>query len=265
MVIHHTAQDSTHQTLTTFTLPRTQVISHYVIGDDGEIYHMLNDFYRAWHGGSGKWGHNTDFNSSCIGIQLDNNGSEEFSDAQIKSLMELLEVLKEKHNIPSANFIGHLDIAPGRKVDPSDKFPWKKLAEEGYGLWYDDDMVKNLIFENEFFKPVPSFLEFNPDLTQRIPFLNRLVFPEVIPSDFNIQEALRIIGYNSQNLDAAKQSFKIHFRQKTDGPMLTYDDIKVLYNLYQKYLYTLISEKNQDTSTCSEINVSQNKEQRLKP
>lgn len=236
VIIHHTAQDSTAQTLTTFTLPRTQVSSHYVIGKDGDVYHMLNDYYRAWHGGAGKWGHNTDLNSSSIGIELDNNGSDPFLEMQMLSLLELLKILKEKYNIPTENFIGHLDIAPGRKVDPSEKFPWKRLAEAGFGLWYDENAIEALQFEQEFFKPVPCASSFTPDWAQRIPFLDRLVFPEVIPSDFDIKEALRIIGYNTDNLNAAKQSFKIHFRQKKDGPILSDDDIKVLYNLYKKYL-----------------------------
>lgn len=236
VVIHHTAQHSTTQTLTTFTLERTQVSSHYVIGDNGEIYHMLNDYYRAWHGGAGKWGHNADLNSSSIGIELDNDGSEPFSEAQISSLLELLKVLKERYNIPSENFIGHLDIAPGRKVDPSDKFPWKTLSEEGFGLWYDEATVDHLIFEHEFFKPLPFDLPLQSKWTTRISFLDRLVFPNVVPADFNIKEALRIIGYNTDNLQAAQQSFKIHFRQKNDGPLLDDEDIKVLFNLYQKYL-----------------------------
>lgn len=236
VVIHHTAQDSTQQTLYTFTLPRTQVSSHYVIGDDGEIYHMLNDYFRAWHGGAGKWGHNSDLNSSSIGIELDNNGSEPFSDAQIHSLLALLKILKEKYKIPTENFVGHLDIAPGRKVDPSEKFPWKKLAEEGFGHWYDEEAIANLQFEHEFFNSTPLLPQLSPTWGNRIPSLDPLVFPHVIPSNFNIREALRIVGYNTDNLNAAKQSFKIHFLQKNDGPVLSDDDIKVLFNLYKKYL-----------------------------
>jgi N-acetylmuramoyl-L-alanine amidase len=83
IIIHHTAQDSLQQTLKTFTLTRTQVSSHYVISDDGKIVQMLNDYLRAWHGGNAVWGKNTDINSASIGIELDNNGSEPFSEAQI--------------------------------------------------------------------------------------------------------------------------------------------------------------------------------------
>src|SRR5690606_33377912 len=100
------------------------------------------DLYRAWHGGSGQWGSNTDINSASIGIELDNNGFEEFSAVQIASLMKLLEDLKTKYKIPPANFIGHSDIAPTRKNDPNRTFPWKLLAKEGFGLWYDEPITE---------------------------------------------------------------------------------------------------------------------------
>ena len=94
VIIHHTAQNSCEQTLKTFTLPRTSVSAHYVICKDGTIHHMLNDYMRAWHGGVAKWGNNTDINSSSLGIEIDNNGFEPFTDQQINSLLTLLGSLK---------------------------------------------------------------------------------------------------------------------------------------------------------------------------
>lgn len=236
VVIHHTAQDSVGQTLRTFTLPRTQVSSHYVISDDGDIYHMLNDYYRAWHGGAGSWGNNTDLNSSSIGIELDNNGSEEFSEPQIKSLLDVLKQLKEKYGIPSKNFIGHSDIAPGRKIDPNANFPWEKLSEEGFGLWYNIDEVEDLQLENEFYGSFPLGFELEPDHTS-LPFLNKYLFPKVIPSNFDYEMALKIIGYDISDLPSAIKSFKLHFIQEDyENPLLRNHDLKVLYNLYQKYL-----------------------------
>jgi N-acetylmuramoyl-L-alanine amidase len=79
------------------------------------------------------WGKNTDINSASIGIELDNNGSEPFSEAQITSLMALLSKLQKQYGIPQ-NIIGHSDIAPTRKSDPSALFPWKTLAENGFGM-----------------------------------------------------------------------------------------------------------------------------------
>ena len=74
VVIHYTNQKTSDETLKTFTLPKTEVSAHYVIDKNGKIYHMLNDYLRAWHAGVGKWGNNTDVNSSSIGIELDNYG-----------------------------------------------------------------------------------------------------------------------------------------------------------------------------------------------
>ncbi len=199
VIIHHTAQNSAEQTLKTFTTVSTQVSAHYVIGRDGKINHMLNDYMRSWHAGVSRWGNETDLNSASIGIELDNNGSEIFSEAQINSLLKLLGSLKKTYNIPTANFIGHSDIAPGRKVDPNANFPWKTLSQKGFGLWHD-----------EILEPAP--LNFNP------------------------ANALRIIGYDVKNIESAISSFKLHFIQTDLNPALTESDINVLFNLYKKYM-----------------------------
>ena len=198
VIIHHTAQNSCDQTLKTFTLVRTQVSAHYVICKDGTVYHMLNDYFRGWHAGAAKWGNNTDINSSSIGIELDNNGFEYFADTQVTSLIRLLGNLKTAYNIPSANFIGHGDIAPTRKNDPNWRFPWKRLAEEGFGLWYDDT----------------TGIE--------------------IPAYFDHLQALRLVGYDLGDTTAAILAFKRHFEQDTISN-LNMADKKVLYVLSKKY------------------------------
>src|SRR5580765_3329825 len=118
IIIHHTAQNSCAQTLSTFTMQRAQVSAHYVICKDGTVHHMLNDYMRAWHAGLGSWGNDADINSNSIGIELDNNGFEPFAPEQVNSLLKLLAALKKQYNIPQPNFIGHADIAPTRKKDP---------------------------------------------------------------------------------------------------------------------------------------------------
>lgn len=237
VVIHHTAQDSVQQTLTTFTLPRTQVSAHYVISDEGEVYHMLNDYFRAWHGGVGKWGNNTDLNSSSIGIELDNNGEENFSYAQINSLIDLLKNLKEKYNIPAENFIGHSDIAPTRKVDPNAMFPWKKLAEEGFGLWYDSEEIQNLKLANDTVKSFhTTSLDSLKSGAKEINNSNSKDSLEIVPESFDPLMALRIIGYDISDPEAAIKAFKLHFIQENINAKLTDYELKVLYNLYWKYL-----------------------------
>jgi N-acetylmuramoyl-L-alanine amidase len=206
VIIHHTAQDSLAQTIKTFTLTRTQVSSHYVIGRNGEVVQMLNDYLRSWHAGRGRWGNDTDLNSASIGIELDNNGFEPFTEQQIESLLLVLKRLKSKYAIPAANFIGHSDIAPGRKVDPSIYFPWKKLADAGFGLWYDEVLTTS------------EFLTAGS-----------------LPENFNSLDALRIIGYDVSDSSAAIQSFKVHFIQREiESPMSDLDRL-ILYNLYKKY------------------------------
>jgi len=258
VVIHHTAQNSTGQTLKTFTMPKTQVSAHYVIGRDGKVYHMLNDYLRAWHGGVGRWGNNTDLNSSSIGIELDNNGFEPFSDAQINSLLNVLAMLKKNYGIPTANFIGHSDIAPIRKVDPNPTFPWKKLAESGYGLWYDEAILDSTytqsitlvsdsaIVLNIALVPDSTLLDSTLSLStisapDSLVILGNVISDSAqmqvrIPDPINPQDALRIIGYDTQDLSAAIKAFKLHFIQSDLSDTLTATDKKVLYNLYKKYL-----------------------------
>lgn len=198
VIIHHTAQNSCDQTLKTFTLPRTQVSSHYVICRDGTVYHMLNDLLRGHHAGVSKWGNNTDLNSSSIGIELDNNGYEYFSEAQVNSLLTLLDRLKKAYSIPAANFIGHGDIAPTRKNDPNWRFPWKLLSEKGFGNWFDD----------------PSQVQ--------------------LPAGFNHLQALRIVGFDIKDTNAAIVGFKRHWLQDTTRG-LNAEQMKVLYQLSSKY------------------------------
>lgn len=219
VIIHHTAQDSLEQTISTFTKTSTQVSSHYVIGKDGTIVQMLNDYLRSWHAGRGKWGSVTDLNSVSIGIELDNNGFEPFSEEQIKSLLVLCKRLKWKYGIPTANFIGHSDIAPSRKVDPNRYFPWKLLAEEGYGFWYDEEVVQPAI------DPINGVDLIELEITDSLP---QDAFDPII--------ALRIIGYDVSDPSLAIQSFKLHFVQDEVDSELTDFDIRVLKNLYKKYL-----------------------------
>ena len=199
VVIHHTAQNSCEQTLKTFTTTKTSVSAHYVICKDGAIHHMLNDYLRAWHGGVGRWGNNTDINSSSIGIEIDNNGIDTFSSAQISTLMQLLSNLKKAYGIPAANFIGHSDIAPTRKVDPNVTFPWKKLADAGYGLWWSD--TTNVM----------------------------------VPQNFSHLQALRIIGYDIKDTSAVIQAFNRKFLQQDKMGTLTESSRKIVYTLYRKY------------------------------
>jgi N-acetylmuramoyl-L-alanine amidase len=198
VIIHFTAQDSIQQTLHTFTVTASSVSAHYVIAKNGTVYHMVNDYLRAYHAGLGKWGSVVDMNSCSIGIEIDNNGNEPFTAAQINSLLLLLAQLKKHYNIPQANFIGHQDFAPKRKPDPGPFFPWKTLAQHGFGYWSDDIL-------------------------------------ELAPDGFDYTIALKLIGYDTSDPKAAIVAFKRHFVQTDISPEITQLDLNVLYNVYQKY------------------------------
>lgn len=200
VIIHHTAQTSTAQTLKTFTTPKTQVSAHYVIGRDGKVFHMLNDYLRAWHAGTSRWGNDADINSASIGIEIDNNGFEPFSAEQIGSLLGLLARLKTTYGIPQAHFIGHADIAPGRKVDPSKYFPWQTLAQHGYGFWYDQVL-------------------------------------DSVPRGFSPLRSLRVIGYDTRDSARAMGAFKLHFTPMDTLRRDTLSDTtkRILFNIEKKY------------------------------
>jgi N-acetylmuramoyl-L-alanine amidase len=199
VIIHHTAQNGCPETLHSFTMSQSQVSAHYVICKDGSVHHMLNDYLRAWQAGQSKWGNNTDINSSSIGIELDNNGFETFTDPQINSLLILLDTLKTKYKIPQENFIGHGDIAPGRKVDPNWRFPWKMLADHGFGNWYGDTSTV------------------------------------VLPAGFNDYQALRIIGFTIKDTVTAIAAFRRHWMQDSVYKPFDSASEKILYNLSLKY------------------------------
>ncbi|HIY76365.1 MAG TPA: N-acetylmuramoyl-L-alanine amidase [Candidatus Sphingobacterium stercorigallinarum] len=200
VMIHHTAQNSLDHTVQTFHNQKVGVSSHYVISRDGKIVQMVNDLYRAHHAGLGRWGNDTDMNSSSIGIELDNNGTTDpWPAVQIESLIALLDYLKDTYNIPTANFIGHMDYAPSRKIDPHN-FPWERLAEAGFGYWYEQPL-------------------------------------EEVPVHFDPRLALRVIGYDVSDLNAAIRGFKQHYiRENLDSTELTAVELRVLYAIFKKYL-----------------------------
>ncbi len=199
VVIHHTANNSCAETLQAFTTPGGREASaHYVICKDGTVHHMLSDLLRSHHAGESKWGNNTDLNSSSIGIEMDNNGYQPFPEAQMNSLTVLLDRLKTTYKIPASNFIGHGDIAPTRKVDPSILFPWKALSEKGFGLWYDDTTSVQ------------------------------------VPENFDYLLGLRIIGYDISAPASALAAFKRHFMNE-NSTSINAEVRKLIYMVYRKF------------------------------
>ena len=164
IVIHYTGMQSRIESIKRLLNPKYEVSCHYLIDRKGEILKMVDDNKVAWHAGKSKWKNYNNLNKSSIGIELVNKGHEfgyeKFTISQVNNLIKLCKNLKKKYKIKNSNIVGHSDIAPLRKQDPGEKFPWKKLQKKKIGIWYkklqsksvklNDKKVKKLFFKNLF-------------------------------------------------------------------------------------------------------------------
>jgi N-acetylmuramoyl-L-alanine amidase len=139
LVLHYTGMASAQAALDRLCDASAKVSAHYTIDEDGTVYAHVPEARRAWHAGLSWWAGESDINSRSIGIELVNPGHEfgyrEFAQAQIASLTNLCHGILLRHPIPSARVLGHSDVAPARKDDPGELFPWAELAKAGIGLW----------------------------------------------------------------------------------------------------------------------------------
>jgi N-acetylmuramoyl-L-alanine amidase len=139
LVLHYTGMKTAAEALTRLCDPEAKVSAHYTIDRDGCIYRHVDEERRARHAGVSYWAGVRDVNSHSIGIELVNPGHEfgyiPFAEAQIASLIDLSRDIVARHPIPPARIVGHSDVAPNRKKDPGELFPWKELAEYGLGVW----------------------------------------------------------------------------------------------------------------------------------
>jgi N-acetylmuramoyl-L-alanine amidase len=183
VILHQTTSDNVAKALATLTDPQRKVSAHYLIGRDGAVLQLVDEGARAWHAGDSRWGAMGDLNSASIGIELDNTGVEPFAGPQIDALLVLLGELRERYRIPPENVLAHGDVAPTRKVDPSRLFPWRRLAQAGFGLWCESP-------------------------------------PPTAPEGFDALLGLRALGYDIANPPAARAAFRRHFlAQDSEGDL----------------------------------------------
>tara|TARA_B100000780_G_scaffold239674_1_gene181495 strand:+ start:729 stop:1472 length:744 start_codon:yes stop_codon:yes gene_type:complete len=150
IVFHYTGMKKESQAINRLTNIQSEVSCHYLIKKNGEIITMVPDSYIAWHAGKSSWGNNKSLNKDSIGIEITNPGHEfdykEFTKKQISSLLKLSRSLIKKYKINPKNILGHSDIAPERKKDPGEKFPWQYLSQNKVGLWHTikkHELIKN--------------------------------------------------------------------------------------------------------------------------
>jgi N-acetylmuramoyl-L-alanine amidase len=194
VILHHTSNDTLEYALGVLTHPLSGVSSHYLIGRDGRVLQLVDESQRAWHAGASMWGGQTDMNSASIGIELDNTGNEPFPPVQMDALIALLKDIQTRHAIARANVLAHADIAPERKSDPSVLFPWRQLAQAGFGLWCDP--------------PWPS-----------------------PPEEFDALSGLAALGYDTRNPNAVIIAFKRRFAPDDKDGQLNAENRALLYCL----------------------------------
>lgn len=135
VVVHYTGMASTDAVLEKFADPASKVSSHYLIDEKGNIYAMVDEDKRAWHAGVSSWMGKDDVNSRSIGIEISNRNGEPYTKEQLFSLTMLIKDIQGRHDVPPENILGHSDVAPARKMDPGEHFPWQKLSRHDIGRW----------------------------------------------------------------------------------------------------------------------------------
>ena len=151
VVLHYTGMRTAADALERMCNPAAEVSAHYLIDEDGTVTQLVDEDNRAWHAGRSYWRGETDVNSASVGIELVNPGHEfgyrPFPAAQIDALLPLLADIVKRHQVPRANVVGHSDIAPARKQDPGELFPWARLAQHRLALAVPK-LSMRLIYDN---------------------------------------------------------------------------------------------------------------------
>ena len=150
LIFHYTGMRKESDAIKKLTRMQSEVSSHYFIKNNGDIVLLVPDLYVAWHAGKSSWKNYKSLNKYSIGIEISNSGHQfnykKFSKKQISSILVLSKFLLKKYKINPKNILGHSDIAPDRKKDPGEKFPWKYLAKNKIGFWHS--LSRNILKKN---------------------------------------------------------------------------------------------------------------------
>ncbi len=220
IVLHYTGMKKESEAIERLTNTNSKVSSHYLIKTNGEIVVMVPDLYEAWHAGVSSWKNFKSLNQYSIGIEISNPGHDydykTFSKKQIYSLKRLCKYLIKKYKINQKNILGHSDIAPNRKKDPGEKFPWKYLAKFGIGKWHS--ILQKTLINNR---------------RKKINLIDKK----------NFFTNLSIIGYSTKNttklkrdkfLDLVVVAFQRRFRQELINGKIDQECLIISKNLAKK-------------------------------
>ena len=146
IILHYTGMQSGEAAIERLCDPQAKVSAHYVVEEDGRIFRLAPEERRCWHAGVSTWRGQDQLNGVSIGIEIVNPGHEwgyrAFPEAQVQAVIDLVGDIRTRWTVPNDRIIGHSDVAPDRKEDPGELFPWKRLAEAGHGLWFEPAMER---------------------------------------------------------------------------------------------------------------------------
>ena len=221
LIFHYTGMRSESEAINRLTNIQSRVSSHYLIKENGEIIVLVPDLYVAWHAGKSYWKRFKLLNKSSIGIEISNpghkNNYKNFSKNQIKSISKLTRYLILKYKIKPKNILGHSDIAPTRKQDPGEKFPWRLFAKKKIAIWHS---IPDIILEKNRLKSIDSQLEKH--------FFKNL---SKIGYVFNNSENLR----KKKFFNLIVKAFQRRFRQQIVNGKVDKECILISENLAKKF------------------------------
>ena len=221
IIFHYTGMKSESGAINKLTKIQSEVSSHYLIKNNGNILTLVPDLYEAWHAGKSSWKSYTSLNHNSIGIEITNPGHEfgykKFSKKQISSLLKLSKILIKKFKIDCRNILGHSDIAPERKKDPGEKFPWEYLSKNKIGLWHTLNRQELIKYRKLKISEIDKKFFLNT--------LFKIGYSKKIPKDINKDRYSR---------DVTK-AFQRRFRQELINGRIDRECLLISKNLLKKY------------------------------
>ena len=220
IIFHYTGMKKESQSINRLTNIQSEVSCHYLIKNNGAIIKLVPDLYIAWHAGKSSWKNYKSLNQNSIGIEISNPGHnfryKKFSKKQISSLLKLSKFLIKKYKIKSENFLGHSDIAPERKKDPGEKFPWKFLSENKIGVWHSLRRKELITNRNIKISKIDEGFFFNN--------LYKIGYSKKTPKNFNKDRYLRDIT----------KAFQRRFRQDLINGKIDRECLLISKNLLKR-------------------------------
>ena len=220
LIFHYTGMRKESDAIKKLTRIQSEVSSHYFIKKNGDIILLVPDLYVAWHAGKSSWKNYKSLNKYSIGIEISNSGHQfnykKFSKKQIASLLKLSKVLKKKYKIKKKNILGHSDIAPTRKKDPGEKFPWEYLSSNKIGIWHK--LNKKKLEKNRYLKTNDSEKNLFYKNLKLIGYPTKIVFKD---SKISINKYTKIIT----------KAFQRRFRQDQINGIIDQECLMISENL----------------------------------